>query len=261
MRREKEVLQSRIAATEQKLAEAPDGLLTYHKVGGVYRYYVEKRRGGKRVRVYLNDTTEDNELKVQLLAKRLRTAQLQDDKNELEAIEAYLKKRKEFTYPKIFDREPIRKLLMTVYEKWAGTDYERNTYHSDGLKYEGANGVKVASKSEKDITWGLADAELPNRYEQKYVFEGRNVYPDFTIIHPVNGKVVLWEHFGRMDDDDYARRALWKLSLYMRNGYFPGENLIVTFEDKTHPLTNRRIQSEIEYCFGDWLEIRKKKTG
>lgn len=83
-----------------------------------------------------------------------------------------------------------------ICDEWQKADYAKNPYHPEALTIEGANGALVASKSERDITFGLKDAELANRYEQKTRLGDRDVYPDFTIFDPTNGRVVLWEHFG-----------------------------------------------------------------
>lgn len=104
----------------------------------------------------------------------------------------------------------------------------------------------------------LKEVRLPNRYEQKRNFGGRIVCPDFTIFHPLTGDVYIWEHFGMMDDDDYAKRAYEKIDLYKKNDFFPDDKLILTFEDQEHPLTNRKIQATIEYFFGDWLKMLEK---
>jgi hypothetical protein len=46
------------------------------------------------------------------------------------------------------------------------------------------------------------------------------VHPDFTIHRP-DGSVVLWEHFGLMDDIEYARKWSLKLAWYTANGFPP----------------------------------------
>lgn len=241
---------------EKKVDRAPEGTLVYHNSGGKCRYYVQTWQKGKRKRVYLKDG--ENELRNQLLKKKLRMAMLRDYKNELEAMESFLQKRKDYPLDKILKSEAMGDLLVQISDEWQKADYAKNPYHPEELTLEGANGVWVASKSERDITYGLKDAELANRYEQKTVLGDREVYPDFTIFDPARGRVVLWEHFGLMDNDDYSKKTYSKIELYKQHGFFPGDNLIMTFEDKKHPLTEEKIRLTIEEYFGKWLEIRKK---
>ena len=49
-----------------------------------------------------------------------------------------------------------------------------------------------------------------------------------------------------MDDEEYAKRAIEKLSLYSANGYFPGKNLIITMETQNEPLTTRLVERIIK---------------
>ena len=42
--------------------------------------------------------------------------------------------------------------------------------------------------------------------------------------------MILWEHFGLMDQGGYRHKAVEKLSLYAQHGFFPFDNLICTYE-------------------------------
>ena len=55
-------------------------------------------------------------------------------------------------------------------------------------------------------------------------------YPDFTTIRPFDRKIIIWEHFGLMNSDNYTQTAMQKLRTYIENGYIPSNNLITTFE-------------------------------
>ena len=59
-------------------------------------------------------------------------------------------------------------------------------------------------------------------------------------------KKFAWEHFGMMDDPDYAARATEKLELYAENGFFPGKNLIITMETSAKPLSSKLLKSLIK---------------
>lgn len=230
----------------------PEGTLIYRSDGDHYRYYQQICRNGKKKRIYLTD----DDLKVRLMAKRLRSIQLQDCQNELKAINAGINKRKAFSAKPVFANEAYRDLLLAALNRWQKTNYDRNPFHKEDLTVEGANGVYMHSKSEGEISWGLADVLLPHRYEPRMIFDGIEVYPDFTIKHPLTGEIILWEHFGKMDDERYSQKTYWKIDLYKKNGFFPDENLIMTFEDKNHPLSTRKIRTVIRAHFEDWLEMK-----
>ena len=107
---------------------------------------------------------------------------------------------------------------------------EENTIHPDGLVYRAGSGVAVRSKSERTIADALDQNGIPYNYEEPLVLGGERRYPDFTIYRPYDGKMVLWEHFGRMDDGGYRQKAIEKLTLYARYGYLPFDNLICSYE-------------------------------
>ena len=62
-------------------------------------------------------------------------------------------------------------------------------------------------------------------------------YPDFTIRNPRTGKLLYWEHFGKIDDPDYAHKTSRKLNTYISNNIIPDIDLITTYETKDHPLS------------------------
>lgn len=256
MEEEKRSIEQQIERLEREIAKKPEGTLTYIRTGDTIRYYAQIRKDGKRKRIYL----KDKDVAAQLAVKKIQMRLLTGAKNELEAVNAYLRKKKDYSTSDIFECEAMRALLMPVFETWANAEYETNPYHREKLTVEGANGVYVKSKSEGDISWDLKGEQLPNRYEQKLILSGREIYPDFTIIHPLTGRKMIWEHFGMMDKEDYVQRAFEKLSLYISNGYFPGDNLILTFEDRKHPLSNRKIHATIQEYFGDWMAVNKDSS-
>ena len=61
-------------------------------------------------------------------------------------------------------------------------------------------------------------------------YERNPYYPDFTILCS-DGTILLWEHFGMEDDDDYFMKSCWKLRNYRKGGYNTHKNLICTYED------------------------------
>lgn len=132
---------------------------------------------------------------------------------------------------------------------WEDAPYKQCPYHPENKKVEGAKGIMMRSKGEGDISYDLLNDREPFHYEQLWNFPEGNFYPDFTIRHPKTGEFILWEHFGMMDKPEYVAEVARKLQIYEANGFCPENNLIVTYEDKEHPLSHRRILNEIDYFF------------
>ena len=113
---------------------------------------------------------------------------------------------------------------------------------------ETMTGVKVSSKSEVIIADRLDAAGVPYIYEITLGLDGGDQirYPDFMILNKRLRKTFLWEHLGMLDKGTYCTDAQVKLEAYARNGYFPGRNLLLTFESERMPLSTRYVDSLIK---------------
>lgn len=72
------------------------------------------------------------------------------------------------------------------------------------------------------------------------------VYPDFTFLSKKTGKEIYWEHEGMMDRQEYARSAVRKIESYQKNGIYPGDQLILTFETEQSVLNSKVIEGLVE---------------
>ena len=97
-------------------------------------------------------------------------------------------------------------------------------------KYRTSDGTYVKSKSELFI------------YEYPTSINGKVFYPDFTIMRPSDGKIILWEHFGMMGLEGYRNQTQQKLFDYSCEGYWPFKNLITTFEFRDGDLDVSEIE-------------------
>jgi AAA domain/UvrD-like helicase C-terminal domain len=111
------------------------------------------------------------------------------------------------------------------------------------LVHRAPNGVMVRSKSELAIAIHLFDVGLQYLYERPLegtVSPGR-LRPDFSFVTDA-GDVIVWEHLGMLNRDDYRRGWEWKLAWYENNGYRVGENLFTTQDDERGGLDSGPIQ-------------------
>ena len=115
----------------------------------------------------------------------------------------------------------------------------------EGRTEDSAAGYKVRSKSEVMIVSVLLEQGLFFRYEDPLSINGTTYYPDFTIRNPKDGRIYWYEHFGRMDDPGYVRKAYSKLTDYAACGLVPHINLIVTFETGHNKLNLSQIKREL----------------
>ncbi len=113
---------------------------------------------------------------------------------------------------------------------WMQEPYQRNPYHPEHLQYATTNGIKMRSKSERAIANRLEAKYIAYRPEAPFQLGDKIAYPDFIILLP-NGEIVIWEHFGLMDDEAYKQKAQEKIEEYRKQGYVQHKNLICTYEE------------------------------
>jgi len=121
-----------------------------------------------------------------------------------------------------------------------------NEYKFENRKHITPKGVKVRSKSELIIATFLEAKGIEFKYEAHLKLAGKSIYPDFVVVRKSDGRLIIWEHFGMMDDEIYRKKAFEKIQNYIENGYIPYDNLIVTFGDGDSGIDMGIIENIIE---------------
>ena len=248
-----ESIQRRIDELQAELNTFPEGKLVCSLNKNKYKWYVSD--GHEKTYI----PRSKRFLAEQMAKKKYLTYLLEDLKQEQQAINAYLKKQND-------NQSKVERLLMTDYgcmellgehfsprseilKDWMNSAYERNTHYPEKLTVQTSFGTYVRSKSEAMISSILKAYQIPFRYECILKLGGNTVYPDFTIRHPLNGNTLYWEHFGLMDDFEYAKKAYSKLQLYNSFGIIPSIHLITTYETKDNPLSMETIENIVKHYF------------
>ena len=112
-----------------------------------------------------------------------------------------------------------------------------------GRKYETKKGTVVRTRAEYLIATQLEDYDINYHYESAFTVGGKTKYPDFIIINPYTGKLIIWEHFGSLHIPEYEASMNEKMELYLTNGFIPFETIIYTFE---FDMNTKRLKSLIE---------------
>ncbi len=167
-------------------------------------------------------------------------------------IRRLLKKYADDGVAKIYMAEhPERQKLVTPVEptrdqqlqNWFEIPFEGKGFNEMSPVISTNSGVRVRSKSEKIIADYLESLGIKYKYECPLNLKMYGiVYPDFTFFSTKTGKEIYWEHEGMMDNPEYARKAISKIELYEKNGIFPGENLILSFETSTSTISTELIR-------------------
>ena len=253
---EKKILTEENQTIRKMLDKAPEGVLHSKKAGNSFKWYHHKcDKHGRKQREYLQKTNTE---KARALAQKTYYLQKQkDNEKEIAALDAYLKRCvKDGGKSADIKRHPAFSALLGTSDlerelaAWKAASYEKNPHREEHLTVRAATGEMVRSKSEAFILSSLAAADIPVRYECKLQLGDVVYYPDFTIRRPNDGRVILWEHFGLMSDYGYLKTAQEKIRTYIAHGFYPMENLIMTFEREKSTLDFSRVMDIVEWLRG-----------
>ncbi len=131
--------------------------------------------------------------------------------------------------------------------RWLSEPFSGKPFDDDSQELLTSSGIRVRSKSEVIIAETLDRLKIPFKYECPMKVKGfGQVYPDFTCLNVRARKIFVWEHFGMMDDADYASKAAKKIAEYRNSGLYLGINFMASFETQSCPFTARAARQMAE---------------
>lgn len=135
-------------------------------------------------------------------------------------------------------------------KKMTSNDPQSNTsqsdFHIENKKYKTPANIVVRSRAELVIATFLEMKGIDYIYEKPLKLFLKTVAPDFTIKRKSDGKIIIWEHFGMMDDPEYYESRMEVLSDYHHAGWLPYENFIATFGERNSPIDMTVIETICE---------------
>lgn len=244
-----EELNRMIKQAEAFLAKAPDGTLRIAQKNDTAQYYHRtdgRDTEGRYIRKSQKDlirTLAQKEYEKKVLAQACR------EKRDLEQmLGRYHPEKIMEIYEKL---SQSRQALVTPYVlpddayivRWKRVEYpiKCQKIEEDAIYTE--NGEAVRSKSEKILADKFKMMDIPYHYEKPLMLKGYGtVYPGFTVLNKRTRKEYCWEHFGMMDNPEYAKKAVKKIETMTRNGFYQGKNLILTYETSAHLLNMKVVE-------------------
>ena len=249
----------------------PQGHLRIAQKGNVAQFYLYDNP--KDFKGHFLPRSQDK-LAQELAQKDYNIKAIKELEKEITALENYLRKTgSDSILKEIYDNLcPARQKLITPLTlteeqyaaQWLDVSWQGRPFSDDTPQYRTAKGERVRSKSELIIADTLFRHHIPYRYEfpitlrneankatsspatvknfRKHSTETVTFYPDFLCLNLRTRQTYYWEHFGRMDDPEYANEMVQKLRLYERSGIFHGEKLIMTMETSKTPLNIKDVE-------------------
>ena len=248
-------LKAMIEETERKLSDNyPEGGLRISRSNGCPQYY-HRRDKADRLGKYI--PKKERSTAEQLAQKQYETEVVHAAKEELHLLE--IRKEMDSVLPpeEVYSSltEERRKLVRPVLEsedmfvqEWVSRTYTGLAFSEDSPELLTDRGERVRSKSELIIANLLSKEGIPYKYECPLRLKGfGTVHPDFTALRRNARREIYWEHLGMMDDPEYTARAVRKISAYILNGFYPGEDLIITAETNASPINIRELREIIRH--------------
>ncbi len=249
---ERKRLEKIVEVVQVQLKTMPEGSLRLSKSKEYIQYYhcTEENKLGKYI-------VKGNDELIQALAQKSYDEKLlQLAEKRLKQIERILKDYEDDEIEEIFKKEHIerQRLIQAVeptwdqrVKMWIDEKYQGKGFQEGSPLILTDRGERVRSKTEKIMADYFYRKGIEYKYERPIYLKGLGtVYPDFTFFSKrVDGKM-YWEHCGMADSPEYARNMVRKIEMYEKNGIFPGERLIVTYETEQSVLGTEKIAQMVE---------------
>ena len=254
LNRIRSVLEDNRADLEKELNSLPQGQLYCLQKNGRWFYYELFPKKGNRKKEKRVGITEDMDKVFALVRKSYIRKALDIIGKDIKvldmAIKHYVDFDEETVMSKLLDKHP--ELSEGIYhgqqsdEAWAD-DYERQKeFYENGRTSTSAKGVEMRSKNEVYIASRLDHYKIPYRYEASVPHPDVSRIPDFTIRRPRDGKIIYWEHLGKIGDSDYRSGNELKFIEYENSGIVPWDNLIVTYDTSDGGIDAKLIDAMIQ---------------
>jgi len=250
-------LEKIIVILKTDLKNLPDGkILIRHYTYRQDQYYLNSSTSGKPQYLSL---AKDKKLILKLAQKAYFQQVLKEAETELKLLTKLLNHEANNSITSIYDNidnalKPfIKPIEISVQEKIRL--FEQRIPKDQFIKtgqyvIKTTRGEYVKSHAEYLIAETLFKYKVPYIYEDKFpTREHRNLKPDFTAINLKTGKIIIWEHLGMLEKQNYLEDNIHKLYSYSLNGIYPGNGMIITISTKEQPLKESLVETIVKQSF------------
>ncbi len=255
-------LEKLLKEIEGFLIDAPKGTLKCDNKAGRTYYYHQYQDVVNGVLKHRRKYIKKDSLLVSLLAQKqyYQSLKIVLEKNLFE-IKQFVMKYQQDEVNNVYNNlsGERKKLIIPLQvdaneklKKWREETYEKCSMYPENLRYETEQGDLVRSKSEviiSNILYGHKK-DILYKYERPLTLtldrNTKTIYPDFTIINIHTGRIVYWEHAGRMDDSHYVSEFVKKINGYIANGFEIGTDVVLTFETQGNSLDISVVKKIVE---------------
>ena len=254
LKRIRSELQDRKDLLAQELEQLPDGVLYCYTSHGIDCYSQRVPVGGNTKKEHRIGIAKDKDLLYKLVRKEYVTQAIGVLEKDLKAFDSLIRKYRPSDENSVMQRflekhpelnEGIYYDTMS-YQERVSQFHSTGDFHQENLKSTSADGSKRRSLGEIIIGSRLTHYGIPHKYEASLDHPDIPYVPDFTIIRPRDGKIIYWEHLGKVNDRAYMEWNRQKFDVYERYGIVPWENLIVSYSQEDSGINEKLINALIQ---------------
>lgn len=230
----------------------PEGKLRIDRKNKSHQYYLVTEKGDT-IGHYIRK--EDRAIVPRIALRDYYKRTLREAIREKKAIDGYMRGMNGTPPEKVYDKmsdmrkELISPIILSNEEyakRWQEETYEQNPYRPENKIYETKRGEMVRTKSEAMLADMYYELGIPYRYECPLVLhDGQIRYPDFTLLKVSERKLIYHEHMGMLEDPEYRKKNLTKISEYTQSGISFLDNLYLTLETEYEPLNINSIRRTV----------------
>lgn len=252
LQQRKNKLEELISIKDRAIKQAPAGSLNIQKKGENIQYYkITEKNDTHGVYIPKKEKKIIRALAQKFYNKKL----LRLMKNQLSDINKFIQKLSARDLSQVYKNltnckkdlvEPVSLADEEYVKRWEAVEYEGKEFLEDSPDFFTLRGEKVRSKSEIIIADTLFRLGIPYKYEFPVKLKTFTAHADFYCLNIRKRKAFVWEHFGMMDNAEYADRTARKLFQYQKSGFFPGRNFIFTMETKNCPVSSKDVESVVK---------------
>ena len=222
-----------------------NGHIRISKCNGSNQYYYidegnPKNKNGKYI------SKKNIEFIKEVAQKNFNLQFIHELENEKKLVTSFLEKYDKIKASNLFENlnlerqkivEPPTLSNEEYAKKWQNENYRKKGFSANDPEFLTSKKERVRSKSELIIANMLEKNNIPYKYEYPVKLGNYYVHPDFYCLNVRTRKEYAWEHLGILDNPSYATKNVKKITDYQRNGFFLGQDLLISMETKFQPLT------------------------
>lgn len=227
------------------------------------RYYYEKKRGAAKPRYLGNSCNQEVQRirEVRFLKEAIRRIDRDIDlmKSLTEGFLPFDPSSVNESLPEVYrcSVPPVSELYEHEAKKWLDKKLEFQKgfpeNYPEKKRHQTSDRIMVKTVSEALVYERFKSAGLAQIYELPFLpaDHGPALYPDFTILSPVDMKTeIIVEYVGRFDLTDYRGDFAKRVGRYIRSGYIPGVNLFFIFSDNDGNIDSTQVTRVIMDIMG-----------